>query len=163
MGHMWEFISTTMAGRCVILTTHSMEECEALCNRVGIMVNGQLRCIGTAQHLKSRYGKGYQLDITLTQSAVNNDDEKEKAQTLEDLQNELAKNFGTITLLVKNEEQLKLGAMFNILEELKKGKFSEVVQAYALSQTTLEQIFIRMAKQGQEDKQKKKVIMDPGL
>ena len=58
--HMWEFISTTMAGRCVILTTHSMEECEALCNRVGIMVNGQLRCIGTAQHLKSRYGKGYQ-------------------------------------------------------------------------------------------------------
>merc|ERR1719166_32504 len=67
--HMWEFISTTMAGRCVILTTHSMEECEALCNRVGIMVNGQLKCVGTAQHLKSRYGKGYQLDITMTQAA----------------------------------------------------------------------------------------------
>ena len=65
--------------------------------------------------------------------------------------------------LVKNEQQLKLGAMFNILEEMKSDKFKHVVQAYALSQTTLEQIFIRMAKQGQEDKQKKQVIMDPGL
>ena len=28
----------------VILTTHSMEECEALCPRLGIMANGRLRC-----------------------------------------------------------------------------------------------------------------------
>jgi len=175
--HMWEFISTTMAGRCVILTTHSMEECEALCNRVGIMVNGQLRCIGTAQHLKSRYGKGYQLDLTLTQQTVNGD-ESEKAETLEKLQNALAKSFGTISLienngsrvsyeLVKSEAQLKLGAMFNILEEMKNGHFEAVIEAYALSQTTLEQIFIRMAKQGEDEKSQQKkektLIMDPTL
>ena len=35
---LWDFISSTMSGRSVILTTHSMEECEALCHRVGIMV-----------------------------------------------------------------------------------------------------------------------------
>ena len=39
--------------------------------------------------------------------------------------------------------------MFNILEEMKDNKFSDIIQAYALSQTTLEQIFIRMAKQGE--------------
>jgi len=173
--HMWEFISTTMAGRCVILTTHSMEECEALCNRVGIMVNGQLKCVGTAQHLKSRYGKGYQLDITLTQQVTNNDDEKEKEENINNLQNELAKNFGAITLiehngsrisyeLVKDDNQLKLGAMFNILEDMKVNKYNGIIEAYALSQTTLEQIFIRMAKQGIEDKDKAKtVIMDPTL
>ncbi|ETO28442.1 hypothetical protein RFI_08694, partial [Reticulomyxa filosa] len=61
--HMWDFISQTMHHRAVILTTHSMEECEALCHRIGIMVLGQLRCLGTAQRLKSRYGKGYQLDM----------------------------------------------------------------------------------------------------
>ena len=33
----------------VILTTHSMEECEALCPRIGIMATGKLRCIGSAQ------------------------------------------------------------------------------------------------------------------
>ena len=32
----------------------SMEECEALCTRVAIMVNGQFKCLGSTQHLKSR-------------------------------------------------------------------------------------------------------------
>lgn len=41
-------------GTAVILTTHSMEECEALCPRIGIMAGGRLRCLGSAQHLKNR-------------------------------------------------------------------------------------------------------------
>merc|ERR1711970_573538 len=40
----------------VVLTTHSMEECEALCPRIGIMANGRLRCLGSAQRLKSKFG-----------------------------------------------------------------------------------------------------------
>lgn len=32
-----------------------MEECEALCNRIAIMVNGTFKCLGSVQHLKSRY------------------------------------------------------------------------------------------------------------
>jgi ABC-type multidrug transport system ATPase subunit len=65
---MWKVISdiTTKRGECcVILTTHSMEECEALCTRIGIMVGGRFRCMGSAQHLKSRYGMGYQLEISV--------------------------------------------------------------------------------------------------
>eukprot|EP00497_Spongosphaera_streptacantha_P002740 TRINITY_DN3349_c0_g1_i1.p2 TRINITY_DN3349_c0_g1~~TRINITY_DN3349_c0_g1_i1.p2 ORF type:complete len:95 (+),score=2.32 TRINITY_DN3349_c0_g1_i1:51-335(+) len=41
------------------------EECTALANRVGIMVAGNLRCIGTTQHLRSRFGKGYELNMNL--------------------------------------------------------------------------------------------------
>lgn len=29
-----------------------MEECEALCTRLAIMVNGSFKCLGTIQHLK---------------------------------------------------------------------------------------------------------------
>ena len=47
--HMWQFISKTMQGRAVIITTHSMEECEALCHRLAIMVDGKLNCIGTVE------------------------------------------------------------------------------------------------------------------
>jgi ATP-binding cassette, subfamily A (ABC1), member 3 len=47
----------------VILTTHSMEECEALCPRIGIMANGKLRCLGSAQHLKNKFGQGYQVEL----------------------------------------------------------------------------------------------------
>jgi len=63
---MWDLIQATMAGRSVILTTHSMEECEALCSRIGIMVSGRLRCLGSSQHLKNKFGRGYQLDVTLS-------------------------------------------------------------------------------------------------
>ncbi len=59
---MWRIISTvaTERKRCsIILTTHSMEEAEALCTRIGIMVGGRLRCMGSTQHLKSKFGKGY--------------------------------------------------------------------------------------------------------
>ena len=47
----------------VILTTHSMEECEALCPLIGIMAGGKLRCLGSAQHLKSRFGQGFQVEM----------------------------------------------------------------------------------------------------
>jgi ABC-type multidrug transport system ATPase subunit len=40
-----------------------MEEAEALCPKIGIMVNGKFRCFGSAQHLKNKYGVGYELEI----------------------------------------------------------------------------------------------------
>jgi ATP-binding cassette subfamily A (ABC1) protein 3 len=49
----------------VILTTHSMEECEALCPRISIMANGRLSCLGSAQHLKSKFGQGFQVEMKL--------------------------------------------------------------------------------------------------
>jgi ATP-binding cassette subfamily A (ABC1) protein 3 len=38
-----------------------MDECEALCTKLGILVNGQFQCFGNIQHLKAKYGKGYTL------------------------------------------------------------------------------------------------------
>lgn len=49
----------------VILTTHSMDECEALCNRIMIMTRGVPRCSGTIPHVKSIYGKGFDVYIKL--------------------------------------------------------------------------------------------------
>ncbi|KAH9491465.1 ATP-binding cassette sub- A member 3 [Bulinus truncatus] len=47
------------SGRTLVLTSHSMEECEALCTRIAIMAHGYVLCLGSSQHLKSKYGKGY--------------------------------------------------------------------------------------------------------
>lgn len=70
---LWKVISDMVDGgnvpeeerTSVILTTHSMEECEALCPRIAIMANGKLRCLGSAQHLKTRFGQGYQVELKL--------------------------------------------------------------------------------------------------
>ncbi|KAI6072304.1 ATP-binding cassette sub-family A member 7 [Aix galericulata] len=57
---LWDCIlSLVKEGRSVVLTSHSMEECEALCTRMAIMVNGRFRCLGSVQHLKNRFGDGY--------------------------------------------------------------------------------------------------------
>merc|ERR1712223_1462395 len=77
---MWDFIRQTMKGRCVILTTHSMGECEALCHKLCIMTDGQLRCLGTPQHLKSKFGHGYQLDLDLEKDEVAGDDNRAKVE-----------------------------------------------------------------------------------
>jgi len=69
----WEMISNMVSDKnvapeertSVILTTHSMEECEALCPRIGIMAGGNLRCLGSAQQLKSKFGQGYQLEMKI--------------------------------------------------------------------------------------------------
>ena len=63
---MWNVISRISKMRkksAVVLTTHSMEEAEALSTNIGIMVKGQFKCLGSAQHLKSKFGNGYELDI----------------------------------------------------------------------------------------------------
>ena len=45
------------------ISVFSMEECEALCTRLAIMVNGRFKCIGSTQHLKSRFGEGYTVTL----------------------------------------------------------------------------------------------------
>ena len=61
---LWSVVRSVVgAGQSVVLTTHSMAECEALCSRVGIMVNGSFCCLGSIQQLKSAYGNGYRLKI----------------------------------------------------------------------------------------------------
>jgi len=62
---MWDVIALmTKEGNCsVILTTHNMEEAEALCGRIGIMVAGRLRCLGSPQELKVDHGSGFEVDI----------------------------------------------------------------------------------------------------
>eukprot|EP00164_Ancoracysta_twista_P000422 GFYU01000572.1.p1 GENE.GFYU01000572.1~~GFYU01000572.1.p1 ORF type:complete len:286 (+),score=101.33 GFYU01000572.1:113-859(+) len=60
---LWDAILEAKKSRAVILTTHSMEEAEALCDRIGIFVDGELRCLGNPKELTSRYGGQYVLSI----------------------------------------------------------------------------------------------------
>lgn len=52
-------------GTSVVLTSHSMDECEALCTKLAIMVNGEFKCLGSVQHLKSKFSKGIWLVIRM--------------------------------------------------------------------------------------------------
>jgi ATP-binding cassette subfamily A (ABC1) protein 3 len=58
-------ISTQRKNSAVILTTHSMEEAEALSTNMGIMVEGQFKCFGSKQHIKNKFGTGYQVEVKI--------------------------------------------------------------------------------------------------
>jgi ATP-binding cassette subfamily A (ABC1) protein 3 len=65
---MWSVIhkmSTKGRKSSVIMTTHSMDEAETLCKRMGIMVNGEFVCLGKANQIKDKYGYGYEADVRI--------------------------------------------------------------------------------------------------
>ena len=47
-----------------------MEEAESLCTRMGIMVNGEFKCLGSVQHIKNIYGKGFEVEIKTRETSV---------------------------------------------------------------------------------------------
>merc|ERR1712076_311299 len=47
----------------VVLTSHSMEECEVLCSKLAIMVNGNFQCLGSPTHIKQKFGRGYTVSL----------------------------------------------------------------------------------------------------
>ncbi|CAF3974853.1 unnamed protein product [Rotaria magnacalcarata] len=53
----------------IVFASHSMLECEQLCDRLTILVHGNARCLGSPRHLKNKYGNDYRIRLTLLQSA----------------------------------------------------------------------------------------------
>ena len=109
-------ISTKRKKSSVIMTTHSMDEAETLCKRMGIMVNGEFVCLGSSEEIKNKYGYGFEVDIRI--KPLN-----------DDISNELLneKNIDK-KLIIKpnniNDTLIKLGKE-HFINELKKGRLGE--------------------------------------
>ena len=52
----WDVIRRYRTNRCIVLTTHFMDEADLLADRIAIMSKGQLKCCGSALFLKRHYG-----------------------------------------------------------------------------------------------------------
>jgi len=145
---MWDFISETMTNRAVILTTHSMEECEALCQRIGIISQGDLKCLGSSQHLKHRFGRGLQIDIST--GAFSPDAARQFMQSEFKTAQELECYGNKIKYTVSHTEGRSLRDIFTTIEKCKNQYH---IAEYSVGQTSLEQIFLTFAKAGEADKQ----------
>jgi len=65
--HMWSFLEAARHKRSVVLTTHSMAEADALCQRIAIMIRGGVRTIGTSQQLKNMHGRGHLVSVRVAE------------------------------------------------------------------------------------------------
>jgi len=140
---LWEVIAhqTTDRGNTVVLTTHSMEEAESVCNKIAIMVNGQLRCIGSSQHLKTRFGGSYRL--TLTMKDPNDPNFQHRIESLLGRSLQFIEGYGgTITFDIGVIDSLS-----NVFDIFEKEKDNAGILNYSLYQVNLEQVFMYHAKQ----------------
>ncbi|XP_021514207.2 ABC-type organic anion transporter ABCA8A-like isoform X2 [Meriones unguiculatus] len=146
---MWQAIQATFTNseRGALLTTHYMAEAEAVCDRVAIMVSGRLRCIGSIQHLKSKFGKEYLLEMK-----VKNPLQVELLNTeIMRLFPQAARQERYSSLMVyklPREDVQPLSQAFFKLETVKQ---SFDLEEYSLSQSTLEQVFLELSKEQELD------------
>ncbi|KAM4824544.1 LOW QUALITY PROTEIN: ABC-type organic anion transporter ABCA8-like [Urocitellus parryii] len=133
--------------RGATLTTHYVAEAEAVCDRVAIMVSGRLRCIGSIQHLKSKFGKDYLLEMkvkTLTQV------EALHAEILR-LFPRTAQQERYSSLMVYKLPVEDVQPLAQAFFKLEKFKQSFHLEEYSLSQSTLEQVFLELSKEQELD------------
>ncbi|EFB17327.1 hypothetical protein PANDA_015210, partial [Ailuropoda melanoleuca] len=146
---MWQAIRATFKDteRGALLTTHYMAEAEAVCDRVAIMVSGRLRCIGSIQHLKSKFGKNYLLEMKV-----------KTPEQRESLHQEILRVFpqaarqerysSVMVYKLPVEDVWPLAQAFFTLEKVKQ---SFDLEEYSLSQSTLEQVFLELSKEQELD------------
>ncbi|XP_049715282.1 ATP-binding cassette sub-family A member 6 isoform X2 [Elephas maximus indicus] len=142
---MWQAIQAAIKNseKGAVLVTHYLAEAEALCDRVAIMVSGRLRCIGHIEHLKSKFGKDYILELKL----------KEPSQVTV-VHTEILKLFpqaarqerysSFVAYKLPAADVHPLSRAFHRLEAVKRN-FN--LKEYSLSQCTLEQVFLELSKE----------------
>ncbi|XP_043253492.1 retinal-specific phospholipid-transporting ATPase ABCA4 isoform X1 [Colletes gigas] len=128
---------------CVILTSHSVAECESLCNRVGILAKAGLRCIGTPQHLKHKFGEGYVAFLRFRQPISS--EALKKALTKYLPQATVSSRQATAArLLLPRSQDMPLSTSFNkvklLAEELK-------ATDYTLTQSSLDQVLVNFSEE----------------
>ncbi|XP_060221645.1 ATP-binding cassette sub-family A member 13 isoform X2 [Meriones unguiculatus] len=140
--YLWQTITQEVQDGCAaVLTSHSMEECEALCTRLAIMVDGSFQCLGSPQHIKNRFGDGYTVKVWLHK-------EGGQASTVSDF---LKLHFSGIQFkgqrlnLLEYHVQKSWECLADLFKVLENNKSLLNIKHYSISQTTLEQVFVNFA------------------
>ncbi|KAL6599302.1 hypothetical protein ACP70R_045796 [Stipagrostis hirtigluma subsp. patula] len=142
--NLWNVVKEAKRNRAIILTTHSMEEAEVLCDRLGIFVDGSFQCLGNPNELKGRYGGTYIFTMT-----TSSDQEQEVEQLVHQFSpsaNKIYHLSGTQKYELPKQE-VKIADVFRVVEN---AKSRLTIHAWGLVDTTLEDVFIKVARGAQE-------------
>uniref|UniRef100_A0A8C3CXL4 P-type phospholipid transporter n=1 Tax=Cairina moschata TaxID=8855 RepID=A0A8C3CXL4_CAIMO len=136
---LWDsIVSVLRDGRAVVLTSHSMEECEALCTRLAIMVNGTFKCLGTIQQLKYKFGDGYIVTLKIKAPKAGLPPDPSRAEEF------IRINFPGSLQREKHYNMLQYqicsSSLAKIFRLIISNKENLHIEEYSVSQTTLDQV-----------------------
>lgn len=120
-----------------------MIEADALCNRIAIVSRGNLKVIGTQQHLKDKFGSGYLLQLNLMKSTPEN-----QASAMTFVQNRLSKDAvlqtkQAKTLHISFPRDIDLTRIFKALYS-PESRTEGCINQFLLSQSSLEDVFVAL-------------------
>ncbi|KAM9967074.1 hypothetical protein ACTFIR_007311 [Dictyostelium discoideum] len=147
-----QVISELGKNKVIILTSHSMSEIQALCSRMTIMRDGQFKCLGSTQHIKSKFGAGYSVEVKFKKSCLEVGIPQSLQSVLECFPNATILDqhdlMASLELPNPPENPIKVSEIFNILST----ELSSILDDYSVSQTSLEQVFLKLTGATHEDR-----------
>jgi len=150
---LWDMLKNYKHDRVVLLTTHFMDEADYLGDRIGIMAEGQLKCLGSPLFLKSKFGIGYNLTMVKKDINVPSQPIKELVQKHVPESNILSDVSAEFALQLPLNSTSKFQ---NLFDELDKNLNKLGLSTYGVSVTTLEEVFLNVAKINAPEKHYKK-------
>ncbi|XP_033923233.1 ATP-binding cassette sub-family A member 9 [Melopsittacus undulatus] len=145
---MWKVIQMAMKSkeRAAILSTQYLEEAAAMCDRVAILVSGQLRYIGSLEDLKSKSGTSYHLEVKMMDPGQS---DALHAEVLHLFPYASWQERTTSSLIYKipMENALPLSQSFSKLEAAKQ---NFRLEDYSLSLHSLQQVFVDLTRDLEE-------------
>ena len=150
----WTIVNDAKLDKTVILTTHSMEEAEVLCHRIGIMAKGNLRCLGGPIHLKKLYGSGFKLQLNMSPDCKNARPAEEFIESL--LPSGQWKKIDSFALTTSYEFKMSTGVIKTLFDQLASDESVERkrqlgIDDWGLTQTSLDEVFLRIIKESDAD------------
>nr|XP_054920506.1 phospholipid-transporting ATPase ABCA3-like [Dermacentor andersoni] len=125
-----------------VLTSHNMDECEFSCDRLTIMANGQMMCLGALQRLREKFGQGYRLEFLLKHTAES-DAPRLKQAVAELFPKTLLKDDNKNLLGYHLMERIPWSELFTKVGQLQENFLLEHV---LVGENTLEDIFLNFAR-----------------
>lgn len=159
--HMWALIYRLKKNKAVILTSHSMEECEKLADKVVIMATGQIHAVGSTIDLKRQFSTGYTLSV------VASNPERDVPLIDQTVRRNVphcqlvTSNAGSLIYSLRTTEMRELIPLVKEIERLAQERQPEVsaiengsassstkvVKDWSISGTSLEEVYLHVTKE----------------
>ncbi|KAK9467470.1 hypothetical protein V1512DRAFT_223607 [Lipomyces arxii] len=147
---MWQTLANVAGNRSIVLTTHSMEEADALASRAGIIAKNML-AVGTSDRLRDRYGDFYYIHFVLQETVHASMEDMEQVVAWarvkfagHEIRLEDTMFHGQVKIAIQARAEKGTLGVAQIFRGIEEDKAVNGILYYSVSQASLEQVFLKI-------------------
>lgn len=160
--NVWELMQNLKKDKTIVLTTHAMEEADILADRIAVVAEGKLKCVGSSLNLKNTYGDGYRISLVLSKTGIENK-VIQLMNTVAPSNKFVDDSGGSMLFTVPLSSTREIARLFKLLESSQENiqydedtdsyetsedpsikKLRALIQDVGISHATLEEVFMKL-------------------